>query len=346
MRKINLTNDLFALVDDTDYERMNRWNWYVALGEKQSGMQLTPRILHHAADELLEFGHVLLAYDKETDYLTFRNHNRLDFRRENLLLIPIEYARLHGASHANSTSKYKGVSYSTSKKTYIAAVTLDGKKHYIGSSKSEDEAARLFNAYTKNLLGDYAFQNIIGEDNRKPFFDVDKLNLPRQTKHSPKEWRGVYRRETGFQASIKGEFLGTFDTGEDAAYAYNIRAIELYGEHAIVNELPSDFIGGNRKNEFELFGKTYYSIEEVAKAIGVPRTTFHNRLKKMSFVEAIAMGKAEPRIRLEGTSIRALSEQHGVNRQQLARRIKEGIPVQEAIAQLQQTRQSAKKTTH
>jgi hypothetical protein len=39
-------------------------------------------------------------------------------------------------------------------------------------------------------------------------------------------------------SKIKKEYIGTFDTKEEAARAYNIAAREYYGDHAELNDIP------------------------------------------------------------------------------------------------------------
>lgn len=339
MPYILLPHQLAVLVDDEDFDFMNQWNWHIIISTKPNGVQQTPQIVRHVQDGVSEFGLTLLQYDKEKEYLTFRNHNRLDYRRENLFLIPIEFAKFHNASHTGSSSRYKGVSYIQSQNRFVANLTVDGQKHYIGSSKDEDEAARLYNAYTKALFGDYAFQNIIGEDNRKPVFRTQTTHQPRKAKTSLKKWRGVFDRPDGFQASIKGQHLGTFHTAEDAAYAYNQQAQRLYGDKAILNELPDGFVGNLPKNHVTIDGQVFPSLEEVARFYEIPTTTLHNRMKKMTLEEAVAMGKAPEKLRVKGSSLRQLAHEHQVNRHTLSKLIRAGHTIEEAIQLLKQKQQ-------
>lgn len=342
MKSIPLTHNLEAIVDEQDYERMNAHYWYALLTDnKQRKKQRTVKIvteLPRKRDEKrkeVEFGEMLLNYDKEKQYLTFKNHNRLDFRRDNLLLVPIELAKYHQASQSSSSSKYKGVHYSKSKERYIVAIQIDGKTVRIGSSKIEDEAAKMYNEYTKKRFGKYAFQNIIGKDNRKPVYETNPIIQHRTKKQQSGEWRGVQKRENNhYQAVINKEHLGTFHTPEDAAYAYNQRAKEIFGEKALLNELPKDFIGSPPINEIHLFGKIYKNYDEVAKTYGLPKTTLHNRIKKMSLEEAVKLGKAKPKFRLKGISIRKLAIEHQVNRHRLGTLLKEGFSIEEAIQKI------------
>lgn len=50
---------------------------------------------------------------------------------------------------------------------------------------------------------------------------------------------GVYLNRTGkgYQVQIERKNVGSFKTKEEAALAYNKKAIELYGDKAILNEV-------------------------------------------------------------------------------------------------------------
>lgn len=337
MKQIPLTHNLTVTVDDQDFERMNAYNWYVTMVDnKQKGVQNTIQIVRDIQEGRVEFGEMLLEYDKTTQYLTFQNHNRLDFRRENLLLVPIELAKYHKASATSSNSKYKGVHYDQSKKRYIAKIQMDGKPIHIGSSPSEDEAARMYNRFAKEQFGKYAFQNIIGQDNRKPVFESLSNLQPRTSKKITKPYRGIFQKEQHYQVTIGQGHYGTYKTPEDAAYAYNQKAKELYGENAILNVLPKDFVGQPPVTEIHLFGNIYKTYDEVAKAYGLPKTTLHNRLRKMTLEEAVQLPKSEPRFRIENISIRQLALDHQINRKKLADLLKDGYSVNDAIKKLKQ----------
>lgn len=52
-------------------------------------------------------------------------------------------------------------------------------------------------------------------------------------------YNGVKEKRAGkFQAICGCDYIGTFDTKEQAARAYNIAAREKYGDHAVLNDIP------------------------------------------------------------------------------------------------------------
>lgn len=57
------------------------------------------------------------------------------------------------------SSKFKGVSWNTQKKCWIAQIQIDGKKMHLGHFKDEIEAAKAFDEASKRLNGEFAYVN-------------------------------------------------------------------------------------------------------------------------------------------------------------------------------------------
>ena len=99
--------------------------------------------------------HSLLA-GKETDH---RNGNGLDNRRLNLR--SNASASQQGANRpkraGSSSSKYKGVSWVRNR--WWAYITVNGKKLHLGHFKSEDDAARAYDAAARKHFGEYTTLN-------------------------------------------------------------------------------------------------------------------------------------------------------------------------------------------
>ena len=68
-------------------------------------------------------------------------------------------------------------------------------------------------------------------------------NLANKLPYENRKYKGVYfdKRRGKYQSQIKHNnkqyYLGTFKTSEAAARAYNAKALELYGEFALLNEV-------------------------------------------------------------------------------------------------------------
>lgn len=85
--------------------------------------------------------------------------NRWNNRIENLREAS-SFQNVHNAKNrAQSSSKYKGVSYEPERKLWRASICCKGVKHRIGRFKNEKDAARAYDDYARKLQGEYARPN-------------------------------------------------------------------------------------------------------------------------------------------------------------------------------------------
>lgn len=157
MKLIPLTQGYETIVDDADYPALQVYSWcykrcgtlqYAARGTKNNGLQKT--ILMHRA--------ILNAPDGiEVDHI---NGNGLDNRRCNLRLVSSSQNHFNQRKQQRQTSsQYKGVYWHQRDKVWMARIQAFGSDHYIGSFRSEREAALAYNKAAIKFHGEYAKLN-------------------------------------------------------------------------------------------------------------------------------------------------------------------------------------------
>jgi len=99
--------------------------------------------------------------DMQVDHI---NHDRSDNRRSNLRLCTQSENNCNKPSWAGQ-SRYKGVSLrkDSPHKPWRAIVYYGGRKHCLGSYKTEEEAALAYNEAARQYQGEYAVLNDVPE---------------------------------------------------------------------------------------------------------------------------------------------------------------------------------------
>jgi len=159
MKKIKLTKDKYAIVDDEDYNYLCRFRLIYS-----NGVFVTLRNTQNRYSSI-PVGNFIVG-QKNSYHICHKNKNDLDFRKENLIFLPIGSKTHKGKKRKNKcTSKYKGVHKSSDnkyrKKKWKATIVKDKKIYFIGSFNTEDEAGLAYNKKAKELYGDNAYQNKI-----------------------------------------------------------------------------------------------------------------------------------------------------------------------------------------
>jgi len=153
--KIPLTNGMFALIDEEDYEKLSKYNWCAS--KERKGVYAVRKAIKgekgwingHESKSLRMHRKILNVDDKtQVDHI---NGNGLDNRKCNLRIVT---ARQNCQNkHIPMSSKYPGVYWDKRRNKWAVSITINGVKKFLGRFNNEKEA---FECYRKKCeeLGD------------------------------------------------------------------------------------------------------------------------------------------------------------------------------------------------
>jgi len=151
VRYIPLTKGLFAIVDAADYEALSQYKWTALVtGGKTYAIRNDKgkTILMHRQIMKPPKGMVV-------DHI---DGNGVNNSRANLRTCTRQQ-NLCNTRPRGGRSQYKGVRYDKRRKKWIAEITHQGKKHYLGAFDDELEAAQAYDVKAAELFGPYARLN-------------------------------------------------------------------------------------------------------------------------------------------------------------------------------------------
>jgi hypothetical protein len=162
MKEITLTNGMTALVDDEDYEKLTKINWYYrregyAVGNLPSPEKgVYPKVLMHR---------YILDAPKGTQ-VDHINGNKLDNRKENLRIANASTNKANDGLRSTNTSGHKGVtkaSGSRKRKPWVAQIKVNYEHIHLGYYATTEEAAKAYNEAALKYFGEFAKLNVVEE---------------------------------------------------------------------------------------------------------------------------------------------------------------------------------------
>lgn len=159
MKRIPLTQGLFAKVDDADYEWLMQWKWHAedrgkqgvraARGPKKSeGRGMRPVLMHRQITGA--------APRQPVDHA---NHDQLDNQRANLRLCTNAQNMANRRKQPGCSSRFKGVHWYKRTGRWMARIEFDGRKKHLGYFDDEEEAARAYNVAAREHFKEFALLN-------------------------------------------------------------------------------------------------------------------------------------------------------------------------------------------
>ncbi len=154
-KEIYLTRGKVALVDDDDYENLNRFKWCAA-SIRSGKYYIAERRISKTKCVLM---HRVIMECPDSMCVDHINHDTLDNRKENLRVCTNWENKMNQKLQENNTSGYKNVSLFKRGPKWRARIKYKSKELHIGCFKSKIEAALAHDEYASKLYGNFALLN-------------------------------------------------------------------------------------------------------------------------------------------------------------------------------------------
>lgn len=155
MRKLNISKNLWVLIDNEDYSYLSRFNWGV------DSNSIVERQIRNGKTRNRIPMWCLLVLNKNGGRVVHINGNMFDFRKSNLRVVPEKVLSHNAKKRTNTSSRYKGVCWDKVNQKWRAYIVYDGKRYDLGRFDNEIIAAFAYNEKAIELYGLEAFQNKI-----------------------------------------------------------------------------------------------------------------------------------------------------------------------------------------
>ena len=163
-RLIPLTRGKYAIVDPEDYEELAKYNWFACIGgagfyairmvKAAGGRSRQKRVAMHR----------VIMHAPEWLYVDHINGNGLDNRKANLrIATPAQNCQNRGKYLAGTVSRFKGVMCRGKNPSWGASIKANSKEIWLGTFRSEIEAAKAYDRAAKKYHGEFARLNFPAE---------------------------------------------------------------------------------------------------------------------------------------------------------------------------------------
>lgn len=159
MKEISLTQGKIAQVDDSDFEYLNQWKWYV---KKINGNYYAEHKMPRAKSRALlnkkvayESMHRLIMNTPEGMFVDHIDHNGLNCQKSNMRICT--HAENNSNRNPNANKVFKGVH--VQKGSIVARIKINKKLLYLGTHNTLEDAARAYDKAAKKHFKEFANLN-------------------------------------------------------------------------------------------------------------------------------------------------------------------------------------------
>ena len=241
MKKIQLTQNKYTIVDDEDYDYLNQWNW---CSKKNINIYYAIRTVLNKRIYM----HRIIINPTDNMYIDHINRNGLDNRKENLRICNKSQNACNSTIPRHNTSGIKGVCWDKSCNKWLSRIKINGKQKHLGRFNNKLEAREVYRKEAKDHFGEFYSDSIKKEDK-------ELINEINNIKDTPKERlritntseiKGVHwdKRSKKWISQIvinsKNKYLGMYNCIADAKAAYDVATGNIDHQEVQLEDILND----------------------------------------------------------------------------------------------------------
>lgn len=233
-----------VIIDREDLVLIKKYTWRITKGRTTFYVIAYNKKNVFGSSKTIKIGHVILGHPSKI-VIDHANCNGLDNRKRNLRVATYTQNGANRRKLKLKSSKFKGVTWKKSEQFWVCRLRIHGKIIYGGGFNSEVHAAKKYNDLAIQYFGRFARLNVFSKKERTelkmPSLKKKSLFKRNVTGYVGVSRGSVKRRGRPFIATIyvdgKNKSLGTFDTAQEAAIAYNKASLKYRGKHGYQNKI-------------------------------------------------------------------------------------------------------------
>lgn len=153
MKRIKLTQQKFAIIDNNDFDWLNQWKWFY----NNQGYAVRSKYIRSSGygkkdgKSMTIYMHNLInktPSNLETDHI---NRNKLDNRKENLRSVTRNQNQMNLGLIRSNTSGFKGVGWSKKNQNWVAYIGINYKFKFLGYYQNIQDAVRTRKEYEEKI---------------------------------------------------------------------------------------------------------------------------------------------------------------------------------------------------
>ena|SRR3990167_1812801 len=144
-----------TLIDDEDFPIISKYKWFAFHSGKRLKYALSTS--RSFSGEKIFMHRLILGFpEKQIDHI---NCDGLDNRKSNLRLCTSQQNKWNQRKREIGSSRFRGVRKSSKSNSWQAGITVSYKRMHLGSYKSEEDAARVYDRAANKYYGEFAYLN-------------------------------------------------------------------------------------------------------------------------------------------------------------------------------------------
>jgi hypothetical protein len=155
MKKIELTHDKFAIVDDEDYDKLNQWDWYALVKNTSYAVAVRNTWSKTEKKGILFTMHRVIMNCPKDKMIDHKDGNGLNNQKSNLRICTNGQNQGNRKLNSNNKSGIKGVSWHKRDRKWQASIRVGKKRKHLGVFLDKLEAKRIYEKAAKQHFGEF-----------------------------------------------------------------------------------------------------------------------------------------------------------------------------------------------